>query len=50
MVDGDSFVCMFCSSDIKPSDDSMTVPNLGVLVHTACYKRERGDSAEEPAA
>jgi ribosomal protein L24E len=50
MADDDSYICMFCSSDITPTQESMTVPNLGVLVHTACYKRERGDDAEESAA
>ena len=44
MADADSYVCLFCSSDIKKSDDTTTVPNLGVLVHTSCYRRERGDS------
>ena len=44
--DDDSYVCMFCSSDIKPSQESMTVPDLGVLVHTACYERERGDATD----
>jgi hypothetical protein len=47
MADDELYVCLFCASDIKPSDDAMTVPNLGVLVHTACYRRERGDSSEE---
>jgi hypothetical protein len=46
MTDADSYVCLFCSSDIKPSDQTTTVPNLGVLVHTACYHRERGDADE----
>jgi hypothetical protein len=37
MADADSYVCIFCSSDIKRSEETVTVPNLGVLVHAACY-------------
>ena len=50
MADDESFVCMFCGSDITASQETTTVPNLGVLVHTECYQRERGDQAEESAA
>jgi hypothetical protein len=46
MADAESFVCFLCSSDIKPSEETMTLPNLGVLVHTACYERERGDTED----
>ena len=47
MADAGSFVCFLCSSDIKRSEETMTLPNLGVLVHTACYRREEGGSEEE---
>ena len=50
MADKESFVCFFCSSDIKPSEESITVPNLGVLVHTACYRREQGEDEGVSAA
>ena len=34
-------VCLFCSSDIRPSELTTTVPTLGVVVHTSCYEREQ---------
>ena len=52
MADTDTYVCFFCSGDIKRSDDMTTVPNLGVLVHSRCYRRdaEESEQHETPAA
>ena len=50
MADDDPYVCLFCSSDIKRSEQTMTLPNLGLLVHTACYRREQGEEEAHPAA
>jgi hypothetical protein len=52
MSDADSYVCLFCSSDIRNSDHTTTVPNLGVLVHSSCYRRdaENGESAPKGRA
>jgi hypothetical protein len=40
MTDADSYVCLFCAGDIRSSDERTTVPNLGVLVHSGCYRKE----------
>jgi hypothetical protein len=40
MTDANSYVCLFCSGDIRSSHETTTVPNLGVLVHSSCYRRE----------
>jgi hypothetical protein len=47
MTDWNSYVCLFCSSDIRSSDEATTVPNLGVLVHSSCYRRETGNLADD---
>ena len=40
MSERESYVCIFCSSDIRAAEDTTTVPNLGILVHTRCYQQE----------
>ena len=41
MSERESYVCIFCSSDIRATEDTTTVPNLGILVHSRCYEREQ---------
>ena len=54
MSNGDSYVCMFCSGEIRESEATTTVPNLGILVHSSCYRREtandRPESSDEDTA
>lgn len=47
MAERDAFVCIFCSSDIGAREDTTTVPNLGILVHTSCYDREMAGRAPD---
>ena len=46
MTDANSYVCLFCSGDIRSPHETTTVPNLGVLVHSRCYRRETDGEAE----
>jgi hypothetical protein len=52
MSDAESYLCIFCSSDIRPTEQTTTVPNLGILVHTRCYEREQaaGPKGEDTSA
>jgi hypothetical protein len=50
MTDANSYVCLFCSSDIRSSHETTTVPNLGVLVHSRCYRRETENGETESEA
>ena len=53
MTDANSYVCLFCAGDIRSSDDTITVPNLGVLVHSRCYRKDadgQNESDEETTA
>jgi hypothetical protein len=43
----DTFLCFFCASDIRPTDDTLTMPSLGILVHKDCY--ERNESMKDVA-
>jgi len=46
--------CILCDWPILPGDDTSRAPELGLLVHRACYLRElsepapRGDGEDEP--
>jgi len=45
MNNGDSYVCMFCSGEIRETEATTTVPDLGILVHSSCYRRETASDA-----
>ena len=47
MTDGNSYVCLFCSSGIRSSDETTTVPNLGVLIHSSCYRQEASNLEDD---
>jgi hypothetical protein len=36
----DTYLCFFCSSDIRPTEETITLPSLGILVHKDCYDRD----------
>jgi hypothetical protein len=47
MTDADSYMCLFCAGDIRSTDETTNVPNLGVLVHSRCYRRETENGETE---
>jgi hypothetical protein len=50
MTNANSYVCLFCAGDIRSSEETTTVPNLGVLVHSSCYRRETENAEGENEA
>jgi hypothetical protein len=36
----ETYLCFFCASDIRETDQTTTLPSLGILVHSDCYERD----------
>ena len=36
----DTYLCFFCASDIRATEETVTLPSLGILVHRDCYERD----------